>query len=136
MVFRVPLIPPTVAAVPHSMASELAPLELDRRGFFVGLPETAPRPTYRGMSDERNNVIPLPPQSRRFKADPSLELGYRVIPHGDPLESLSLQKLIDAIEDYGFESVASPLVNCAEYVELRRRIDIEALKPKPTNDHA
>ena len=74
------------------------------------------------MSDERNNVIPVPPQSRRFKADPSVELGYRVIPQGDPLEGLSLQKLLDASEDYGFESVAGPLINCAEYVELRRRI--------------
>ena len=88
------------------------------------------------MSDERNNVIPLPPQTSRFKADPSVKLEYRDIPSGDPLESLSLQKLLDAIEDYGFESVAGPLVNCAEYVELRRRIDIEALKPKPDNDPA
>jgi hypothetical protein len=27
-----------------------------------------------------------------------------------------------------------PLFNCVEYVELRRRIDIDELKPKPAND--
>lgn len=88
------------------------------------------------MSDERNNVIPLPPPSRRFRADPSLKLEYRSIPPGEPLDSLSLQKLLDAVEDYGFECQGGPLVNCAEYVELRRRIDIEALKQKPANDPA
>jgi hypothetical protein len=55
------------------------------------------------MSDERNNVIPLPPQSRRFNADPSVDLQY--IPPGEPLEGLR------------------PFGALAEYVEPRRRID-------------
>jgi hypothetical protein len=83
------------------------------------------------MSDERNNVIPL---SRPFKSDPSVKLEHTELPQGSPLEDLSLQKLLDAVGDYGFESEGGPLVNCAEYVELRRRIDIKALRPRPAND--
>jgi hypothetical protein len=83
------------------------------------------------MSDERNNVIPL---SRPFRSDPSVKLEYRHIPRGEPVEGKTMQQLVDAIEDYGFESEGCPLFNCVEYVELRRRIDIEGLKPKPAND--
>jgi hypothetical protein len=49
---------------------------------------------------------------------------------------MSLPKLLDAIEDYGFESEGGALVNCAEYVELRRRIDLEARKSRPSKDPA
>jgi hypothetical protein len=83
------------------------------------------------MYDERNNVIPL---LRRFESDPSVKLEYRHISRVKPVESLTLQQLLDAIEEYGFESEGCPLFNCVEFVELRKRIDIETLKPKPDND--
>jgi hypothetical protein len=74
--------------------------------------------------------------TRRFKSDPSVKLEYRHIPRGTPVETKTLQELLDAIEEYGFECEGGPLFSCVEYVELRKRIDIDTLKPKPDNDPA
>lgn len=45
------------------------------------------------------------------------------MPSPPPLDSLSLAQLLDAIDKYGFTCEAGPLENCAEWEELRRRIE-------------
>jgi hypothetical protein len=52
---------------------------------FAELHKTQPLSYLVGMSDERNKVIPLRLQPRRFKADPSVALEYRDIPPGEPV---------------------------------------------------
>ena len=43
---------------------------------FSQTPKLPTRTYINPMSDERNNVIPLPPQTSRFKADPSVKLEF------------------------------------------------------------
>jgi len=38
------------------------------------------------------------------------------------LTKASMRVLLNSVEAYGFESEAGPLQNCAEWIELRRRL--------------
>jgi hypothetical protein len=45
---------------------------------------------------------------------------------GDPTEmtQASLKVLLNSIDAYGFESEAGTLENCAEWIELKRRLNL------------
>jgi hypothetical protein len=62
--------------------------------------------------DDKSNVIPFSVNGMSFT-----DLGP---PTDMTKESLSV--LVNSIAAYGFESEAGPLQNCAEWIELKRRL--------------
>jgi len=64
-------------------------------------------------NDDRSNVIPFSVNGLTFT-----DLGP---PTDMTKESLSV--LVKSITAYGFECEAGPLENCAEWIELRRRLN-------------
>ena len=65
--------------------------------------------------DDKPNVIPFGLTWPHYQRRPDL---------GEPadLTKASLDVLLKSIDFYGFESEAGPLENCAEWMELRRRL--------------
>ena len=63
--------------------------------------------------DDKPNVIPFAWRGIITSAD-----------LGEPTDmtKVSLSVLVKSIDAYGFESEAGPLENCAEWIELRRRL--------------
>ena len=65
--------------------------------------------------DDKPNVIPFGLARHLYPRRPDL---------GEPadLTKASLDVLLNSIEFYGFECEAGPLQNCAEWIELRKRL--------------
>ena len=63
--------------------------------------------------DDKSNVIPFAWHGIITSAD---------LTEPADLTKASLDVLLKSIEFYGFDSEAGPLQNCAEWIELRRRL--------------
>jgi hypothetical protein len=64
------------------------------------------------VGDDKPNVVPF-----TFRGISSADLGEPT-----DLTKVSMRVLLNSIEAYGFECEGGPLQNCAEWIELRRRL--------------